>query len=100
MPIYVYQCRRCEVRTEVFVRRMSAGRHVTCEACGSPDLERVFTPFAVYRSEVDKLEALDPKYYRMVDQAIAHTPEAEPMRHLARMIPFDRARDPGPPIEF
>jgi len=100
MPIYVYQCNRCDVRTEVFVRRISAERAVSCEACGSADLERVFTPFAIYRSELQKLEQLDPKYYQKVDQAIANTPEADPMRHLARMTPFDAAEDPGAPIKF
>jgi len=100
MPIYVYQCNRCDVRTEVFFRRLNAEREVLCEACGSPDLERVFTPFAVYRSELDKLEALDPSYYKKVDQAIAKTPEADPMRHIRRMTPFDKTPDPGDPIKF
>ena len=100
MPIYVYQCRRCDVRSEIFFRRLNVDRQVVCEACGSPDVERVFTPFAIYRSELTKLEQLDPSYYRKVDQAIANTPEAEPMRHLERMTPFDAAPDPGDPIKF
>lgn len=100
MPIYVYQCNRCDVRTEVFHRRMNAERAVACEACGSADLERVFTPFAIYRSELTRLEQLDPTYYKRVDQAIANTPEADPMRHLARMTPFDQAQDPGDQIRF
>lgn len=100
MPIYVYQCGRCDVRTEVFSRRRNAERQVVCEACGSAELARVFTPFAIYRSEVDKLEGLDPKYYKRVDQAIASTAEADPMRHLRRMTPFDHAADPGEPIKF
>jgi putative FmdB family regulatory protein len=100
MPIYVYQCRRCDVRTEVLHRRLDAPPRAACEACGSADLERVITPFATYRSEVDKLQQLDPKYYRRVDQAIAATPEADPMRHLQRLTPFDVAREPGEPIRF
>ena len=100
MPIYVYQCNRCDVRTEVFLRRLNDDLQVRCEACDSAEVERVFTPFAVYRSEVDRLEALDPSYYKKVDQAIANTPEAEPMRHLRRMTPFDKAKDPGEPIKF
>jgi putative FmdB family regulatory protein len=100
MPIYVFQCRRCEVRTEVFFRQMNADRTVTCEACDSTDLERVFTPFAIYRSELTRLEQLDPSDYRKVDHAIANTPEAEPMRHIKRMTPFDSARDPGDPIKI
>lgn len=100
MPIYVYQCSRCELRTEVFERRLNSGRSVSCAACGSVDMERVFTPFAIYRSEQTKLEQLDPKYYRKVDEAMRNTPEADPMRHLNRMTPFDRAADPGDPINF
>jgi putative FmdB family regulatory protein len=100
MPIYVYQCGRCDVRTEVFFRRQRAAGAIVCEACGSDQVERVFTPFAIYRSEVDKLQQLDPKYYRKVDEAIAHTPEADPMRHLQRMTPFDSTPEPGDPIKF
>ncbi|HLZ30680.1 MAG TPA: zinc ribbon domain-containing protein [Chloroflexota bacterium] len=100
MPLYEYQCRRCEVRTEVFQRRMDTPREAVCEACGSRDLERAYAPFATYRSELDKLRELDPKYYRQVDRAIAATPEADPMRHLKRLRSFDSASEPGEPIRF
>jgi len=100
MPLYEYQCRRCDVRTEVFQRRLDAPREAICEACGSSDLERAYAPFATYRSEVDKLRELDPKYYQRVDQAIARTPEADPMRHLQRLRRFDSASEPGEPIRF
>jgi putative FmdB family regulatory protein len=100
MPIYVYQCNRCDVRTEVFQRRLNAQSSAACEACGSTDLERVFTPFAIYRSELTKLEQLDPNYYRKVDEAIRNTPEADPTRHLSRMTPFDAAQEPGDPVKF
>lgn len=100
MPIYVYQCNRCDVRTEVFYRRPNAERQVSCEACHSTDLVRAFTPFAIYRSELDKLEQLDPTYYQKVDHAIKNTPEADPMRHLQRMTSFDQASEVGDPIKF
>ncbi len=100
MPIYVYQCRRCDCRTEVFLRRMSVANTVACEFCKSPDMERVFTPFAIYRSELDRLAALDPMYYKRVDQALANTPEADPFRHLGRMTPFTSTPEAGDPIKF
>jgi putative FmdB family regulatory protein len=100
MPLYVYQCRRCDVRTEVFQRRMDTPREAVCEACGSVELERVYTPFAVYRSELDRLRGLDPKYYARVDQALANTREADPMRHLERMTRFDSTNEPGDTIKF
>ena len=100
MPLYEYQCRRCDLRTEVFQRRMDTPREAVCEACGSRDLERAYTPFATYRSEVDKLRELDPKYYRKVDQAIAATSEADPMHHLQKMRRFDSVNEPGERIKF
>lgn len=99
MPIYVYQCNRCDNRTEVFQRRQT-GAQPACEYCQSADLERVFTPFAIYRSELQKLEQLDPKYYKKVDEQIAATPMAEPMRHLKKMTPFAAAPEAGDPITF
>jgi putative FmdB family regulatory protein len=100
MPIYVYQCDRCDLRSEVFHRRANLDRGVACESCGSEEMRRVFTPFAVYRSELDKLQALDPSYYKKVDQAIRNTPEAEPLRHIERMTPFEQAPEAGDPIKF
>ena len=100
MPLYDYQCRRCDARTEVFQRRIDAPREAACEACGSAELERVYAPFATYRSELDKLRSLDPKYYARVDQALVNTREADPMRHLQRMTPFDSVAEPGDPIKF
>jgi putative FmdB family regulatory protein len=100
VPLYVYQCRRCEARTEVLQRRIDAPREASCETCGSTELDRVFTPFATYRSELDRLRGLDPKYYDRVDRAMANTRDADPMRHLERMTPFDSAHEPGDPIKF
>jgi putative FmdB family regulatory protein len=100
MPLYVYQCRRCDVRTEVLQRRLDQPREAVCEACGSLDMERAYGSFATYRSEVDKLRELDSKYYERVDRAIAATPEADPMRHLQRLRRFDSAAEPGEPIRF
>src|SRR5215471_765002 len=60
MPLYVYQCRRCDVRTEVLQRRMDAPHEAVCEACGSVELERVYSAFATYRSELDILRSRGP----------------------------------------
>ncbi len=100
MPLYVYQCRRCDVRTEVFQRRMDSPREAVCEACGSAEMDRVYTPFATYRSELDRIRSLDSKYFARVDQALANTREADPMRHLERMTPFESVSEPGDPIKF
>jgi putative FmdB family regulatory protein len=102
MPVYVYHCQRCDCMSEVFQRSVSAtsSSQPVCEHCGSTDLQRAVTSFAAPKSEVDRLRSLDPRYYRKVDDAIARTPEADPMRHLQKMTPFSAAKDPGPPINF
>ena len=79
---------------------MSSTSEPVCASCGSADLERTVTSFAVSKSEIDRLQQLDPKYYKKVDAAMRNTPEADPMRHLKQMTPFGAASDPGPPIDF
>ena len=100
MPVYVYQCKRCECTSEIFQRSVNSKTPPACEHCGSSDLQRAVTSFAMPKSEIDRLQQLDPRYYKKVDDAIAHTPEADPMRHLQRMTPFSAAKDPGPPVNF
>jgi putative FmdB family regulatory protein len=100
MPVYVYVCARCERTSEVFQRSVNAASQPACEHCGSTDLQRAVTSFAVPKSEVDRMRDLDPRYYKKVDDAIARTPEADPMRHLEKITPFSAAKDPGPPISF
>ena len=91
MPIYVYQCRRCDVRTEVFFAPAERERTRVCEACGSAELERVFTPVRDLPLGADQLEQLDPKYYpeggRGDPQHAGGRPDAPP----EAMTPFDRA---------
>ena len=100
MPVYVYRCKRCDSQVEVFQRSLEATGAPRCDGCGSEDLERSVTSFAVPRSELDRLQQLDPRYYKKVDAALANTADADPMRHLQRMTPFSAATEPGPPIEF
>jgi putative FmdB family regulatory protein len=44
MPLYEFECRGCASRFERLVR---AGDSPTCPACGSVDLERILSLFAV-----------------------------------------------------
>jgi putative FmdB family regulatory protein len=44
MPIYQYACRGCTHRFEQLVR---GADRPSCPACQSPDLERLFSVFAV-----------------------------------------------------
>ena len=54
MPIYEYRCNNCRRRVEVFVQGFSSPPSPTCTRCGSKNLDRIFSRFAVRRSKSDK----------------------------------------------
>lgn len=82
------------------MRTAAARSPPSCEQCGSLHMERKPAAFAVTRSELDNVQALDPKYRQMVDDEWSKTSYADPMNYLKKMIPFDAADDPGDPIDF
>ena len=57
MPIYEYRCENCGRKVSVFVRRMGEEAE-QCPRCGSPRLVRLYSRFALARSEEDRLERL------------------------------------------
>jgi putative FmdB family regulatory protein len=54
MPIYEYRCNNCRRKAEIFVQGFSLPLKPTCTHCGSEDLSRIFSKFAVRRSKSDK----------------------------------------------
>jgi len=54
MPIYEYRCNNCRRRVEVFVQGFSPPSNPTCPQCGSKNLDRILSKFAVRRSKSDK----------------------------------------------
>ncbi len=100
MPLYQYRCNDCSVETEVLVRTASARPAAKCGECGSSRMERRPATFAIARSELDRVQALDPKYRQIVDDEWRKTAYADPMKYLEKMIPFDAADEPGDPIDF
>ncbi len=53
----------------VFVRRMGADEGAVCPRCGDPRLERLWSRFALHRSEQDRLERLaDPASLGDIDE--------------------------------
>ena len=51
MPIYEYRCRSCHRRVAVFLRLFPSSFGPSCPRCGSRDLDRLPSTFAVKRSE-------------------------------------------------
>ena len=72
MPLYDFECRKCGHEFEVLVRPGSAAP--VCSACGSDDLEKLLSGFAV-SSETTRANNLSAgrKFYAKdrKDQAIA-----------------------------
>lgn len=59
MPIYEYRCNNCRRIVNILVRGFSgAPPDVTCSACGSRDLTRLFSKFSVLKSDHDRMESV------------------------------------------
>ncbi len=50
MPVYEYRCARCRRKTSVFVRSSAGVAAPVCGQCGSAELVRLFSTFALRRS--------------------------------------------------
>ena len=98
MPIYEYRCQDCGSLNSVFLRTFSSSPPSNCQHCEGSRLNRIISSVAYLRSESDKLAQLDPKYYKMVDQALAKAPgDTDPDYHMRKMVPFSQAKETGEP---
>ncbi len=50
MPIYEYRCNKCHRRVSILVRSPSEST-VACPSCGGTELNRLFSTFAVRKSD-------------------------------------------------
>ncbi|MFC1944206.1 zinc ribbon domain-containing protein [Chloroflexota bacterium] len=51
MPIYEYRCKSCGRRLSIFVQGMSTTPSQNCNACGGTDLVRLFSTFAIGKTD-------------------------------------------------
>src|SRR5690348_993818 len=58
MPIYEYRCGGCRRKVTVLTLRVSEEVSPSCEHCGSRDLARLMSRFAMLRSEEDRMDDL------------------------------------------
>ncbi|HLK11141.1 MAG TPA: zinc ribbon domain-containing protein [Candidatus Binatia bacterium] len=69
MPIYEYRCGGCGKKVTVLTLRVSEAVTPQCERCGSRQLTRLMSRFAMPRSEEERLDALgDPDALGGVDE--------------------------------
>ncbi len=69
MPVYEYACMDCKKVVSVLVKRVTDDVQPACPECSGANVRRLISGFAFHRSQLSKLEQLDPKYDKMVDAA-------------------------------
>ena len=98
MPVYEYRCDQCGYASRFYVRTYSAAPPANCRHCDGAELQRIMSSFAYHRSESDKLEQLDSKYYKMVDDDMNNAPrESDPNYHTDKMVAFSQAEQTREP---
>jgi putative FmdB family regulatory protein len=69
MPIYEYRCNKCKKKVSILTLRISEEVNPECEYCGSKDLARLMSRFAMVKSEEARLDALaDPSSLSGIDE--------------------------------
>ena len=69
MPIYEYRCGACKRKVTVLTLRASEAVDPVCDRCGSRDLARLMSRFAMVRSEDSRLDDLaDPSSLSGLDE--------------------------------
>jgi len=69
MPIYEYRCAGCRKKVTILTLRVSEAVEPVCEHCGSRDLKRLMSRFAMVRSEESRLDDLaDPSSLDGLDE--------------------------------
>jgi putative FmdB family regulatory protein len=58
MPIYEYRCGGCGKKVTVLTLRVSEAVSATCDRCGSGDLRRLMSRFAMVRSDEARMDGL------------------------------------------
>ena len=53
MPIYEYRCQQCRQISSIFVRSISSPLAPACQACGSDDVERRMSTFALGKTTAE-----------------------------------------------
>ena len=85
VPIYCYRCGGCDCLTDAFAPVSNIPDRVVCEHCGSKETHRVISSVAYHASQSSRTARLDPKYEKMVDNAMKKSASADENRLIDRM---------------
>lgn len=59
MPIYEFGCNSCRKRSSLFVRSVNQSFEPACQLCGSKDVKRLVSSFAIHRTDADRMASID-----------------------------------------
>jgi putative FmdB family regulatory protein len=95
MPIYEFRCQACGRRVSIFQRSVSAPLNAACSYCGSSDLRRLVSRFAVVHGEGALLDEMDD------DSLLAGVDENDPrsVAAWARKMGSRFGEDLGPEFD-
>jgi putative FmdB family regulatory protein len=69
MPIYEYQCVKCRRQSSILTMRISEKIDPVCSHCGSTEMNRLMSRFAMPRSEDARMDSLaDPSKFGDIDE--------------------------------
>ncbi len=95
MPIYEYRCHGCRRRVSVFFRSFNSTQAPVCPRCGSTNLTKLVSRFAVMKSEESRLEDLaDPSSLAGLDEN-----DPKSIAKWARKMGQEMGEDLGPEYE-
>lgn len=92
MPVYEFSCNACRATVSVFVRSMSSPVSGRCERCGSTDLRRLVSRFAVINA--GGFDSLDDDSFAGMDE---NDPRA--MAAWARRMRAEMGDEAGPEFD-
>ena len=95
MPVYEFVCNACSAPISVFVRSINSPVNARCERCGSQDVRRAVSKFAVLRSGGDSLDSMDDD--AMMRGFDENDPKA--MASWARRMKEELGEDMGPEFD-
>jgi putative FmdB family regulatory protein len=64
MPIYEYECCKCERPFQQLVMNKADEERLSCPRCAGKELKRLISRVAYHASESDRLAEYDPRGYR------------------------------------
>jgi putative FmdB family regulatory protein len=75
MPIYEYRCNKCRRKASLYVKGFSGIADPTCPHCGSKEMSRLFSTFAMVKTDHDVYENI-LNDSDLVNRMMANDPKA------------------------